>query len=88
MGNIYDGVKAFYGLLDKEYEIILGRKGIAVTIKLTFDKKDCFHLLGLQYLSDRPELSRDRVKFLPLLEQLLDSNETVFKYNSKANHII
>lgn len=114
MGNIYDGVKAFYGLLDKEYEIILGRKGIAVTIKLTFDKKDCFHLLGLQYLSDRPELSRDRgrifdeilegklplkqiessdfyekirdrVKFLPLLEQLLDSNETVFKYNSKAN---
>ena len=70
--------------------------------------------MGLQYLTDRPELSRDRgkvfdavrertitteqvetsdfykqiedrVHFLPLLEQLLDSNETVFKYNQRAN---
>ena len=26
-----------------------------------------------------------RVHFLPLLEQMIDSNDTVFKYNKKAN---
>lgn len=114
MRNVKDCVNAFLPLLNTEYEIILGRKGVAVTLKLAFDKKDCFHLMGLQYLIDRPELNRDRekvfdgivaggitteqiessdfykkieerVNFLPLLEQLLDSNDTVFKYNKKAN---
>ena len=70
--------------------------------------------MGVQYLTDRPELRRDRgkifdeiqngiikreniessdfyhkiqdrVHFLPLLEKMLDSNDTVFKYNKKAN---
>ena len=97
-----------------EYEIVLGRKNVAVKLIITFDKKDCFHLMGLQYLTDRPELRRDREKifdeiqkgiikkeniessdfyhkiqdrvhFLPLLEKMLDSNETVFKYNKKLN---
>lgn len=114
MRNIKDCVSAFLPLLNTEYEIVLGRKGVAVTLKITFDKKDCFHLMGLQYLIDRPELNRDRgkvfdeivagsitteqiessdfyrkieerVNYLPLLEQLLDSNDTIFKYNRKAN---
>lgn len=114
MRNIKDCVSAFLPLLNTEYEIVLGRKGVAVTLRLVFDKKDCFHLMGLQYLIDRPELNRDRgkvfdeivagiitveqvmssdfykkieerVNFLPLLEQLLDSNDTVFKYNKKSN---
>ena len=114
MRNIRDCVSAFLPLLNTEYEIVLGRKGVAVTLRITFDKKDCFHLMGLQYLIDRPELNRDRgkvfdeivagsittrqvessdfykqieerVNFLPLLEQLLDSNDTVFKYNKKVN---
>ena len=114
MRNVKDCVNAFLPLLNTEYEIILGRKGVAVTLRISFDKKDCFHLMGLQYLIDRPELNRDRgkvfdeivagkitteqvessdfyrkieerVHFLPLLEQLLDSNDTVFKYNKKAN---
>lgn len=114
MRNIKDCVIAFLPLLNTEYEIILGRKGIAVTLRIAFNKKDCFHLMGLQYLIDRPELKRDRgkvfdeivsgsitiqqiessdfykkieerVHFLPLLEQLLDNNDTVFKYNKKAN---
>ena len=70
--------------------------------------------MGLQYLTDRPELSRDRgkifdeiktrvltkeqiessdlyeqivdrVDLLPFLEDLFDSNDTVFKYNDKKN---
>ena len=114
MRNIKDCVSAFLPLLNTEYKIVLGRKEVAVTLRITFDKKDCFHLMGLQYLVDRPELNGDRgkvfdgimsgsisteqvessdfykrieerVNFLPLLEQLLDSNDTIFKYNKKAN---
>lgn len=114
MRNIKDCVNAFLPLLNTEYEIVLGRKGVAITLRIAFNKKDCFHLMGLQYLIDRPELNRDRrkvfdgivagsitteqvessdfygkiedrINFLPLLEQLLDSNDTVFKYNQKAN---
>lgn len=114
MRNIYDCVDAFFPLLDTEYEIILGRKDVSTALNIGFDKRDCYHLMGLQYLVDRPELNRDRGKifdamrersitleqvessdfysqienrihFLPLLEELLDNNETVFKYNQKAN---
>lgn len=114
MRNIVDCVKAFLPLLNTEYELVLGRKGVAVRLRLTFDKKDCFHLMGLQYLKDRPELNRDRgkvfddimegkittehiessdfyqkieerVHFLPLLENVIDSNDTVFKYNQRKN---
>ena len=114
MHNIYDCVDSFVSLLDTEYRLTLGRKGEAVSLNITFDKKDCFHLMGLQYLTDRPELSRDRGKIfdeikarvltkeqiessdlyeqiidridlLPFLEDLFDSNDTVFKYNEKAN---
>lgn len=56
MRNIHDCVNAFLPLLNTEYEIILGRKGVAVTLRIVFDKKDCYHLMGLQYLADRPEL--------------------------------
>ena len=108
MRNVIDCINAFIPLLSTEYELVLGRKGVAVTLRILFDKKDCFHLMGLQYLVDRPELSRDRSKvfdeiadgtiaiekiessdfykkieqrihFLPLLEQMIDSNDTVFK---------
>ena len=114
MHNIYDCANSFASLLDTEYQLILGRKGEAVSLKITFDKKDCFHLMGLQYLTDRPELSRnrgkifdeiktrvltkeqiessdlyeqiaDRIDLLPFLEDLFDSNDTVFKYNEKKN---
>lgn len=114
MRNVLDCINAFIPLLSTEYELVLGRKGVSVTLRISFDKKDCFHLMGLQYLVDRPELSRDRgrvfdeiadgtitiekiessdfynkieqrVHFLPLLEQMIDNNDTVFKYNKKAN---
>lgn len=114
MHNIYDCVDSFASLLDIEYHLILGRKGVLVPLDISFDKKDCFHLMGLQYLTDRPELRNDRGKIfdyiaerkitkeqiessdlykkiedridmLPFLEELFDSNETIFKYNQKAN---
>ena len=114
MGDIYNCVDSFLALLNTEYEIVLGRKGVAVTLHIVFDKRDCYHLMGLQYIKDRPDINCDRkiifdkiqsrvikkekiessdfyhmiaerVEFLPFLEQILDSNETVFKYNKNAN---
>lgn len=114
MHNIYDCVDSFTSLLNTQYHLILGRKEVLVKLNISFDKKDCFHLMGLQYLKDRPELNRDRgrifdeirerkitkekiessdlygkiadrIDMLPFLEEMFDSNETVFKYNSKVN---
>lgn len=114
MRNVYDCVEAFGRLLDKEYQLILGRKNKSVNLQIKFDKKECFHLMGLQYLTDRPELFHDRTKIfdsisarqitkeqlessdfyykiadrinmLPELESIIDSNDTIFKYNRKIN---
>ncbi len=60
MRNVLDCINAFIPLLSTEYGLVLGRKGVSVTFRISFDKKDCFHLMGLQYLVGRPELSRDR----------------------------
>ena len=54
MRNVLDCINAFIPLLSTEYELVLGRKGVSVTLRISFDKKDCFHLMGLQYLVDRP----------------------------------
>ena len=62
MHNIYDCIDSFTSLLDTAYHFVLGRKGVSVTLDISFDKKDCFHLMGLQYLTDRAELRRDRGK--------------------------
>ena len=35
--------------------------------------------------SDFYDKISDRVHFLPLLENIIDSNDTIFKYNKKAN---
>lgn len=110
MKNIYDCVNAFKSLLNIEYKVILGRKSKLVKLHIVFDKTDCFHLMGLQYLKDRPNLKTSRgkifnqiesrtikkeyiessdfyskiysrIELLPMLENILDSNRTVFKYN-------
>lgn len=114
MRNVYDCVEAFGRLLDKKYHLILGRKNKSVNLQIKFDKKECFHLMGLQYLTDRPELFHDRTKIFdaisehritkeqleasnfyykiadridafPMLESIIDNNDTIFKYNSKIN---
>ena len=116
MRNVLDCINAFIPLLSTEYELVLGRKGVSVTLRISFDKKDCFHLMGLQYLVDRPELSRDRgrvfdeiadgtitiekiessdfynkieqrVHFLPLLEQMIDSNYCICGRNNYQHDV-
>lgn len=114
MNNIHTCVERFSSLLATEYEITLGRRNTAVTLQLSFDKEDCFHLMGLQHLKDLPNLKRsrakvfddiaahrikaetieasdffheieERVRLLPYLESILDSNDTIFKYNETLN---
>ena len=77
MRTVVDCVTSFVSLLSTEYEIILGRKGIAVKLVITFDKKDCFHLMGLQYLTDRPELRRDRGKIFDEIENGIIKKEQI-----------
>ena len=45
MRNVLDCINAFIPLLSTEYELVLGRKGVSVTLRISFDKKDCFHLM-------------------------------------------
>ena len=46
MRNVHDCVEAFGKLLDKEYHLVLGRKNIAVPIRINFENKECFHYNG------------------------------------------
>lgn len=39
MHNVYDCASSFLPLLDTEYHLILGRKGIAKSFTISFDKK-------------------------------------------------
>ena len=48
MHTIYDCVNSFCSLLDMEYHLLLGRKGVAVELGIRFSKKDCFHIKRLQ----------------------------------------
>lgn len=76
MHTIYDCVNSFCSLLDTEYHLVLGRKGVAVELTIRFGKKDCFHLMGLQYLTDMSNLSRDRGKiFDEIMEQKITQKQ-------------
>lgn len=114
MNNIHTCVERFASLLSTEYEITLGRRNTAITLLLSFEKEDCFHLMGLQHLRDLPNLKmsrtkafddiaahrikaaaieasdfyheiQERVQLMPYLEDILDSNDTIFKYNETLN---
>lgn len=114
--ELLKSAKAFENLLNIKYHIILGRKGKTVEFEIDFDKTDYFHLVGLHYLSDMPNLKRNRdeifnkiiagditysqleksvffydssnryginmrITHFSDIENILDSNDTVFKYS-------
>ena len=60
MKTILDCVQAYNHLLNTEYKIIIGRKGKAVELNVFFLKEHCYHLMGLQYLKDLPQLNDKR----------------------------
>ena len=45
-----DCINVFIPLLSTEYELVLGRKGVAVTLGILFDKKDYFYFMGRNIL--------------------------------------
>lgn len=55
-------VSAYKRLLNISYYFVIGRKNKITEIKLTFSEREFFHLAGLQYLKDLPELNKDREK--------------------------
>ena len=114
MDKLFERASIFNRLLDCKYNIILGKRTVLTNICITFNKIHFHHLIGLQYLSDRPELNQDRTRifdqilnneltyhqisssglfcdiesrFLSFLyiEDFLDSNGLVFRFNSRAN---
>ena len=114
MGDILKSAQAYEKLLDIEYQFILGRKNKNITLTVTFDAMNFFHLAGLHYLTDRTTLLfgdraklfnlildekikksqissssfypqiKDRVEYLEFLEPIMDSNNTIFKYNPQT----
>lgn len=52
----------FQKLFNIHYKIILGRKGKETELILTFEKKEFFHLIGLQKLTDLPYLRTNSEK--------------------------
>lgn len=77
MHSIYDCVKAFKKLLNIRYHIIIGRKGKTAKLDITFHKEDCFHLMGLQYLTDRTDLNQNRGLIFDKIDEHNITNEHV-----------
>lgn len=67
MRTVYECVDTFATLLHTKYEVILGRKSRSVKLNISFEKTHCYHLMGLQYLKDLPELRKDRAKIFDAL---------------------
>ena len=59
MDNIQACARAFEHLKQYKYELVLARKGVAVTLLLGFQTEDFFHLAGLHKLTDLAQI-RDR----------------------------
>ena len=113
MDKLKERAEAFKKLLDYKYNFVLGKKGVRTNICLSFNKIHFHHLIGLQSLTDRPQLRIDRAKifdqilnseltyndisssglfgniekrFLSFvhIEQFLDSNTLIFKFNRRT----
>ena len=60
MDSLKTAATAFQCLLPIRYKIILGKKHRLTELEIGFDKTDFFHLAGLQYLKDIPQLKAKR----------------------------
>lgn len=60
MDRLKECAVIFSGLFDIKYILKLGRKNVLTEIELVFDKKDFYHLIGLQKLIDLGNLKKDR----------------------------
>lgn len=77
-------LNAYNKLLNLSYHFVIGRKNKAVEINIKFSKNECFHLLGLQYLSDIPQLKSNRSKIYDDLFQ--DNSQLLLKVINSDNY--
>ena len=111
--TLFQRLLSFQRLIGIKYHIVLGKAGKSVSFNLTFSEYDCHHLMGIHYLTDRPDRRSsarifeellasaeyrihiassdfwskklvDRIACTSILEQLIDDNQTIFRYNSRG----
>ena len=82
MGDILTTANAYSQLLDIEYQIILGKKNKTIELKIGFEQSNFFHLAGLQYLEDMPDILRSRRDIL--FTKILDGNISVQQIESSS----
>ncbi|MGL5085882.1 MAG: PBECR4 domain-containing protein, partial [Clostridium sp.] len=80
MDKLLECAKAFESLFLKQYKIVIAKKGKETSLILTFDKKDFYHLVGLQKLKDLAYLKKDR----GIIFDKILSNEITYEKISKS----
>lgn len=112
MDKLKERAKSFERLMDIQYRIVLGRKGVITELIVDFSPSEFQHLIGLHKLTDvfqrrysseklykkclyerltYDELLKssnfssvkNRFEYFLYLENILDSNKTVFKCNNR-----
>lgn len=86
--KIVTALKLYNSLLNIEYELTLGHKGILKKLRIIFDKSCWFHLAGIHYLNDIDIIQNHRAteKFY---DEILSGQikEDYFKKSTKYNDI-
>ena len=75
--ELIQSLLSYKKMLDLSYHFVIGRKNQRVDIVLNFDKKRFFHLAGLQYCVDLPELKKDREKVFNQIENSEDFQNVI-----------
>lgn len=60
MDVLKEAAIVYNNLLNVKYKIILGKKGKLTEFEIMFEKIHFHHLIGLQYLTDLPQMKRKR----------------------------
>ena len=90
MDLLMECARSFEQLLLYKYNFTIGRKGKSHQFVLEFDKSDFHHLVGLHKMnviaqSVYYEDMKMRLKPLIHLEEFLDTNNLIFRYNEKVH---
>lgn len=84
MDEVYESAKAFEKMFDIVYNMKISYKKELISFQLDFHKKDFFHLVGFQYLSDldlgrSPEITFDNILNLIITDSLLSTSAFYLK---------
>lgn len=88
MNLLQQCAQEFNRLTAYQYHIIVGRKGKLLEFTISFEQADFHHLAGRLTYKQAAQSAyfsamEPRLKPLAHLEEFLDSNEIIFRYNAK-----